>query len=305
MAFVLNSFPFLRPPTRHSFTTCPTSPLSRPFTRLSRSSHCHCTVLASATLPPKALIFDCDGVIVESEELHRISYNQCWEQENLGFQWSYEFYEMLQNSIGGGKEKMRWYFNKYGWPDAHPRDSPDMTETREALIAHLHSQKTLLYKALIEKGQAKIRPGVLRLMDEAHARGIKLAICSAANAQAIHLVLDKLVGQERLNNFDAILAGDVVSKKKPDPMIYNVAREKLGVSAEDCVVIEDSQIGLKAGIGANMRVVITHTPYTASQEFSGATAVFGGLGDAEGDGKDDIVTVDVLFPELAGTTAKV
>lgn len=254
-------------------------------------------VIATASLSSKkALIFDCDGVIVESEELHRVSYNQCWEEENLGFTWSYEFYEMLQNSVGGGKEKMRWYFDKYGWPDGQPADDATLLDKREAFIAHLHKRKTEMYKTLILDGGAKVRPGVLRLMDEAIERGLKLAICSAANAEAVRLVLDRLVGKERLSKFDLILAGDVVKKKKPDPMIYNVAREKLGVAVEDCVVIEDSQIGLLAGLAAGMKVVITHTPYTAKQKFSGAAAVYTGLGDEE---EDNAVTVDSLFPELA------
>lgn len=244
----------------------------------------------------KALVFDCDGVIVESEELHRLSYNQCWEEENLGFTWSYEFYEMLQNSVGGGKEKMRWYFNKYGWPDGQPTDDTTVSEKRETFISHLHKRKTEMYKALILNGEAKARPGVLRLMDEAIERGLKLAICSAANAEAVRLVLDRLVGKERLSKFDVILAGDVVKKKKPDPMIYNVAREKLGVAAKDCVVIEDSQIGLLAGLAAGMKVVITHTSYTAKQKFSGAAAIYTGLGDED---EENIVTVDSLFPELA------
>lgn len=256
-----------------------------------------CTPTATASSNSrKALIFDCDGVIVESEELHRLSYNQCWEEENLGFVWSYEFYEMLQNSVGGGKEKMRWYFDNYGWPDGQPAHSTALLEKREAFISHLHKRKTEMYKELILNGKAKVRSGVLRLMDEAAARGLKLAICSAANAEAVHLVLDRLVGEERLSKFGLILAGDVVSKKKPDPMIYNVAREKLGVTVEDCVIIEDSQIGLQAGLAAGMKVVITHTPYTAKQVFSGAAAVYSELGEGE---EDNVVTVDSLFPELA------
>lgn len=242
----------------------------------------------------RALIFDCDGVIVESEELHRISYNQCWQRAGLGFQWSHDFYEMLQNSVGGGKEKMRWYFNRFGWPDANASE-----EEREILIARLHSDKTELYKKLIETGQAVARPGVLRLVDEAQRDGYRLAICSAANASAVNLVLNRILGKERLAKFDLILAGDVVSKKKPDPMIYNVACERLGVQPENCVVIEDSQIGLQAALAAKMRVVITHTPYTASQEFIGAHAVYSSLGDPELVSDDvELVTIRTLFPDL-------
>lgn len=260
--------------------------------------------MSDAPASSKALIFDCDGVIVESEELHRVSYNQCWEAENLGFEWSYEFYEMLQNSVGGGKEKMRWYFNRYGWPDGLPADATDATESREQFIAHLHKRKTLMYKELIENGNAKVRPGVLRLMDEAHERGLKTAVCSAANADAVALVLDRLVGKERLAKFDLILAGDVVKKKKPHPMIYELAKEKLNVRTEDCVVIEDSQIGLQAGVAAGLKVIITHTPYTATQEFCGAAEIYPSLGEVGHDASDDpIVTIDSLFPDLAPIAA--
>lgn len=277
---------------------------SLPTTRRSRRVTPARTFPIASAASDKALIFDCDGVIVESEELHRVSYNQCWAAENLGFSWSYEFYEMLQNSVGGGKEKMRWYFNRYGWPDGSPAETPSLLEERETFVFHLHKLKTELYKALIENGEATVRPGVLRLIDEALGRGLRLAICSAANASSVSLVLDRLVGQERLKRFDLILAGDVVEKKKPDPMIYNLARERLGVRTEDCVVIEDSQIGLQAAVAAGMKVVITHTPYTAGQSFDGAAAVYPGLGDV-GKKSDEIVTIEMLFPELVGTAAVV
>lgn len=191
---------------------------------------------------------------------------------------------------------MRWYFDTYGWP------SNTGHETHESLISHLHKLKTKLYQQLINEGRAEIRPGVLRLMDEAHERGIKTAICSAANANAVKLVLHTLLGDERVEKFDIVLAGDDVKQKKPDPMIYNVARERLGVDVEDCVVIEDTQIGLKAAVGAGMKVVITYTSYTVAQEFDGAHAVYPNLGEV-GNNSEKVVTVDVLFPELSTVTA--
>ncbi|CAN8070238.1 unnamed protein product [Agarophyton chilense] len=248
-----------------------------------------------ASVAQHALIFDCDGVIVESEELHRISYNQCWKQNHLRFEWSVPFYEMLQNAVGGGKEKMRWYFDRYGWP-MHVAASP---HDRQQFIARLHVEKTALYQQLVRDGAATARPGVLRLMDEAHVRGVKLAVCSAANADAVRLVLDTLLGDARLAYLDLVLAGDVVSRKKPHPMIYNLARDTLAVQPHNCVVIEDSQIGLRAALDAHMNVVITHTPYTASQSFEGATAVYASLGDPDTHAPHQLVTIDTLFPRLA------
>lgn len=300
MAFVNASLPLVRISQFQAFSNRCNRPATR-ITQYRRSTTQivnHRITLTASLEKEKALIFDCDGVIVESEELHRISYNECWEEAGLGFEWSYELYEMLQNSIGGGKEKMRWYFNNYGWPDGKLTDSKDEHEKREKLISHLHERKTEMYQKLIREGKAQVRPGVLRLMDEAHERGLKTAICSAANSRSVKFVLDMLVGSDRLNKFDIILAGDDVKQKKPDPMIYKVARERLGVKAEDCVVIEDTQIGLAAARGADMKVIITYTPYTATQQFDGADAVFPSLGE-EGDDSKNIVTIDSLFPDLA------
>jgi HAD superfamily hydrolase (TIGR01509 family) len=242
-----------------------------------------------------ALVFDCDGVIVESEELHRRAYNECWAAAGLGFEWSYEFYEVLQNSVGGGKEKMRWYFDRHGWP-AGAGDEGDVA-ARDAFVQDLHVRKTAMYGALVEGGGVAARPGVLRLMDEAADAGLRLAICSAASADAVALVLDRVVGADRLARFDVVLAGDFAgadTRKKPDPMIYNVARERLGVDADSCVVVEDSRIGLLAAQAAGMRVLITHTPYTATQDFSGAGLIVPGLGDPGGDEAGDVVTVETL-----------
>ncbi|CDF39262.1 HAD-like hydrolase family protein [Chondrus crispus] len=250
----------------------------------------------------KALIFDCDGVIVESEELHRLTYNQTWKSEGLDFEWDYALYGVMQNSIGGGREKMRWYFDQNGWPDGSPVDSPQLATPREELLNHLVKRKYEHYRDAVINGEALLRPGIHRLVDEAHARGVRLAICSAANKNSCEIVLDNLMGKERLKKFEFVLAGDVVKRKKPDPMIYNLALEKLGVRVGDCVIIEDSEIGLQAGIQAGMKVVVTHTPYTADQDFKGAAAVFPSLGEKEG---DTFVDVDLLFPDLVGVPASV
>lgn len=252
------------------------------------------TPRAAAATP--ALIFDCDGVIVESEELHRLSYNECWAAAGLGFEWSYEFYERLQNEVGGGKEKMRWYFEREGWPAA----AGDADAERVQFIAGLHRDKTEMYRRRVADGGVTARPGVLRLMDEAADAGLRLAICSAASADAVALVLERLVGPPRLARFDVVLSGDFAgdkTRKKPDPMIYDVARERLGVRAEDCVVVEDSRIGLLAAKAAGMRVLVTHTPYTASQDFEGADMVVDGLGEPGAAGK--VIALADIFPELA------
>ncbi len=219
----------------------------------------------------KALIFDCDGVLADTErDGHRVAFNRAFAEKGLDVEWDVPLYgELLK--VSGGKERMRHYFNENGWPEG--------AGDRDAYIKELHRLKTDLYMQTIEDRQLPLRPGVARLVDEAIAAGVTLAICSTSNERAVNLVAERLLGPERRKHFSAILAGDVVSKKKPDPEIYNLARERLGLAGEDCVVVEDSRNGLLAAKAAGMRCIITTNGYTIDEDFSEADAVFAELGE--------------------------
>uniref|UniRef100_A0A1J3DE99 Haloacid dehalogenase-like hydrolase domain-containing protein n=1 Tax=Noccaea caerulescens TaxID=107243 RepID=A0A1J3DE99_NOCCA len=231
----------------------------------------------------EALVFDCDGVILESENLHRQAYNDAFSHFNVrcpsspseSLNWSLEFYDKFQNLVGGGKPKMRWYFRENGWPTSTIFDSPpENDDDRAKLIDTLQDWKTERYKEIIKSGSVEARPGVVRLMDEARAAGKKLAVCSAATKSSVILCLENLIETERFQGLDCFLAGDDVREKKPDPSIYITAAEKLGVSVKDCLVIEDSVIGLQAATKAGMSCVITYTSSTSDQDFKDAIAVY-------------------------------
>ncbi|CAI5496255.1 unnamed protein product [Closterium sp. Naga37s-1] len=249
------------------------------------------TVVAAATSPAgeapvRALVFDCDGVILESEDLHRRAYNAAFAHfaircpgEKAVVDWTTEFYDVLQNKIGGGKPKMRWYFNKNGWPHSSFLPAPPATDAeKDVLIDTLQDWKTEKYQQMIGSGQVPVRPGVLELMDEARQRGLLVAVCSAATKSSVVFTLTSLLGKERFERLDCFLAGDDVPKKKPDPTIYKIAAQRLGVPPSSCLVVEDSVIGLQAALGAGMLCVITYTPSTKSQDFTGAVTAFDDLG---------------------------
>jgi len=166
---------------------------------------------------------------------------------------------------------MRAYFDSSGWP----ADTAD----KDALIEELHKLKTDLFMQIIESGELPLRPGVARLVDEAIAANITLAICSTSNARAVNLVAAKLLGPERKARFSEILAGDVVSRKKPDPEIYNLASQRLGAEPSECVVVEDSRNGLLAAKAANMCCVVTTNGYTKDEDFEEADLIVCELGD--------------------------
>ncbi len=241
-----------------------------------------CSAAAAA-----ALILDCDGVIVESEEIHRLAYNDCWEANSLGFEWSAEFYEQLQNTVGGGKEKMAWYFDREdNWP-VPPAERAEYLRT-------LHKQKTERYVQRVTAGVPP-RRGVARLIDEALARGVAIGVASAANGDAVRAVLRGALGN-RVDRFDTILAGDDVKNKKPAPDIYLQTVGRLGVPKDKCVVVEDSLVGMKAALAAGLRVVVTYTDYTKDQDFTGAHLVLPSMGEV---GDEHVLTIDSLFPHLA------
>jgi len=219
-----------------------------------------------------ALLFDCDGVIVETEELHRLAYNAAFEAFDLKIDgekvdWSVSYYDMLQNTVGGGKPKMRFHFTETAkkWP-ASKSKTPTTLEEGLLLIDELQDYKTKVYKTLVL--EACPRPGILKLMDAAIATpNLAVGICSASTRGGFETVVDAVLGHERLQKMDIIIAGDDVKEKKPSPEIYDLAATKLNLKSEDCLVIEDSIVGLKAAKAAHMRCCITYTPNTASADF--------------------------------------
>ena len=219
----------------------------------------------------KALIFDCDGVLVDTErDGHRVAFNQAFAHFGFAVEWDVPLYgELLK--VAGGKERMRHYFETHGWPDAALDD-------KDGFLAGLHQKKTALFTEIIASGALPLRPGIVRIVDEAIAAGVRLGVCTTSALKSVSGVLD-LMGPERKSRFEFVLAGDVVSRKKPDPEIYDLAKQTLKLPAEDCLVIEDSRNGLLAAAGAGIPCFITTSTYTQDEDFSESIGVAPELGD--------------------------
>jgi HAD superfamily hydrolase (TIGR01509 family) len=213
-----------------------------------------------------ALLFDCDGVIIETEELHRLAYNAAFQAAGLTIggepvDWSVEYYDILQNTVGGGKPKMFYHFRttcQGEFPMSGDKPAPATPEEQQALIDALQAHKTEIYRTFIEE-KAAPRPGVLELMDEALADPrIAVGVCSASTKEAVTKVLDVTLGAERRSKLNVCILGDDVERKKPDPQIYNTAAERIGIDKSRCVVVEDSMVGLRAAKSAvsTIRVVL-------------------------------------------------
>lgn len=220
----------------------------------------------------KALIFDCDGVLVDTErDAHRPGFNLAFKEFGIDAEWSVELYARLLLTAGG-KERMVVYFNEFGWPE----EQVARFGGKDELILALHKEKTRLTSDIVK--DLPVRPGILRIIDEAIAAGVRLGVCTTSNPKFIDAVLD-LFGPERKAAFEFVHAGDVVPKKKPAPDIYLLALETLGLPASECMVVEDSRNGLLAATGAGIPTLITTSTYTAEEDFTGAVKIVPELGD--------------------------
>jgi HAD superfamily hydrolase (TIGR01509 family) len=222
----------------------------------------------------KALFFDQDGVIVDTErDGHRVAFNRAFESLGLDVCWDADHYHRLLQ-IGGGKERLHHHLRTEGFGRAVPPEEED------GLISRLHQRKTDLFIEMIRQRQLPLRPGVHRLMHEALERGLVLGVCTTSDTRAAQAIAGSLL---RDIPFDLVLAGDVVGRKKPDPEIYLLALAKTGLQPEQCIVIEDSSNGVRAAKAAAMNVVATVNDYTRQEDLGLADLVVSCLGDADGE----------------------
>ena len=220
----------------------------------------------------KALIFDVDGTIADTEETHRQAFNAAFLEHGLPWDWSRrEYAELLRTS--GGKERLAVYIESL-------RLEPQEQTRLKGMVQLVHGSKTRIYAELIADGRAPLRPGVARLIGEARAGGVRLAIASTTTSANIAALIGAQFGAEAWNWFEALACGDVVSSKKPAPDIYTRALGMLRLPATDCVAFEDSVNGLRSAKAAGLYTVVTPTAWSAGQDFSGADLLLGSLGDA-------------------------
>ena len=226
----------------------------------------------------KAVIFDVDGTLAETEEVHREAFNVVFEQSGLGWYWSPELYRELLK-VTGGKERIRHFTRSEG-----------ITGISDEDIASLHRLKTTYYAKLLPQS-VELRPGVERLIDECLSRSIRLAIATTTTEANVEALDQAVGGALKLSQFEAIVGGVTVPEKKPSPQVYEVALAKLGLKPEEAIAIEDARAGVLAARGAGLRCLASPSFYTVEHDLSKATAIVDRLSD-RGDGKP--VTVDYL-----------
>jgi HAD superfamily hydrolase (TIGR01509 family) len=222
-----------------------------------------------------ALIFDCDGVLADTErDGHLPAFNETFEEFGLPVRWSdAEYAEKVK--VGGGKERMRTLLT----PDFIAATGlPSDTAALDEQVARWHRRKTEIYTGIISSGRIAPRPGVRRVAAAAHEAGWTLAVASTSAEASVRSVLELAMGPELAASF-SVFAGDVVERKKPAPDIYAFAVHRLGLDPADVVVIEDSRNGMLAALGAGLACAVTTSAYTGEEDFTGGSLVVSSLGD--------------------------
>ena len=221
----------------------------------------------------KAIIFDVDGTLADTEEVHRLAFNATFRECGLDWFWTPTLYEQLL-SVSGGRERITSYAAEH----PHKATGGELTPQR---VAEIHRIKTDRYAALLAAGRIPLRDGTVRLLHEARAVGVRLAIATSSARSNLDTLLDLNLTGDWRSWFEAIATCETTPDKKPSPAVYLEALHTLGLPAAGCVAIEDTQNGLRAASAAALSTVITTHRYTRRHAFAGAALVVDSLGEPD------------------------
>lgn len=222
----------------------------------------------------KALLFDVDGTLADTErDGHRVAFNRAFAEAGLDWDWPEALYGRLL-AISGGKERMDHYLRHHVCEGEPPT-------ALKALIPDLHARKNRFYWDMLDRGEIGLRPGVERLLREARAAGLRLAIATTTTGDNVRSLLRNTLGEAAEGWFELIATADEVSDKKPSPAVYEYALERLGLAPDACLAFEDSENGIAATRGAGIPVIMTLNGYTVDGDYAGAELVLDGLGEPD------------------------
>ena len=215
----------------------------------------------------QALIFDVDGTLADTESAHRTAFNDAFTEFGLDWYWDDALYTDLLE-ISGGKERILHYWRTV---------RPDMREVGnlalQDTVNRLHELKTAAYEQAVNDGAVVLRPGVLKLINNAFEQGLSLAIATTTSPVNISALLRKAIGPDWRDFFLAIGDASTAPLKKPHPQVYLQMLASLKLEPQEAMSFEDSSNGLRAATAAGLATLITPTQFTAHHDFRDAMRV--------------------------------
>ena len=220
-----------------------------------------------------AILFDVGGTIAESEEIHRVSFNEAFKEFGLNWYWDEAIYRELV-FIGGGKERIKHYITR-AWPEMLKQKN--LTK----YIESVHKIKGQIYEEFLNDSQLKARPGIIRLLKELKNEKIRLAIVSDTTEENLINLFKKGLGINPTEWFEILAHGGCTIQKKPSPDIYLWTLERLKLPPESCLAIEDAPRGVDSAIDAGLKVLVTPSIYTLEEKFEKSSLLLSHLGEPE------------------------
>jgi HAD superfamily hydrolase (TIGR01509 family) len=228
----------------------------------------------------RALLFDLDGTLADTESLgHRPAYNRAFRKLGLPFRWGPKLYRKLLRKAAGGQQRLLHYLERYRPELGEHQRAVEMDP--EGWTQAVHELKSRYFRRLVRGGRVPLRPGVVRLMAEARAAGLRLAIVTSASRATLKAILRHSLGAQLVESFDVLVCGEDVAHKKPAPDLYLLALARLDLAARDCVAIEDAEMGVAAAVAAGITTVVTTNANTAHEDFDHAQLVVDTLGEPD------------------------
>ena len=218
----------------------------------------------------RALIFDVDGTLADTESTHRAAFNQAFAEVGRDWIWDEALYTRLLE-VSGGKERILHY-----WRQVEP-GLTDIGDGVRDTIERMHGLKTAAYEAAVRDGGVQLRPGVLQLIESAHGEGLRLAIATTTSPVNIAALLRAAIGPDWPRLFAVIEDASTAPRKKPHPQVYLQTLSRLQCDARDCLALEDSANGLRSARAAGLPTVITRNRFTHDHDFTGALRVLDDL----------------------------